>query len=92
MLGLKGHKGQIHDGPISRSLYNDLFNTYTKFYAFIAKCTQLLLNFLLCRPTKPDFEGNQHHHSLIPAIALIIPISNYGVLSIMGMHMQTTVY
>ena len=50
MLGLKGHKGQIHDGPISRSLYNDLFNTYIKFM-LLSQSARLLLTFLPCRPT-----------------------------------------
>ena len=40
----------IHDGPISRCVYNDFFNTYTKFCAFITNCT-IVTNFLLCRPT-----------------------------------------
>ena len=31
MLGLKGHKGQIHDGPISWSLHNDLLTHIPNF-------------------------------------------------------------
>ena len=38
---------QIFDGPISKSACNTFLNTYTKFCAFITKCTI----FLLCRPT-----------------------------------------
>ena len=45
-----GPRGKIYNGPISRFVYNEFFNTYTKFRAFITKCT-IVTNFLLCRPT-----------------------------------------
>ena len=45
-----GPRGKIYNGPISRFVYNAFFNTYTKFRAFITKCT-IVTNFLLCRLT-----------------------------------------
>ena len=35
----KGPWEKIFNGPISKSVYNAFFNTYTKFCAFITKCT-----------------------------------------------------
>ena len=45
-----GSRGKIYNDPISKFVYNAFFNIYTKFRAFITKCTIVTI-FLLCRPT-----------------------------------------
>ena len=39
----KAPRGKILNGPISKSAYNTFLNTYTKFCAFITKCTIVMI-------------------------------------------------
>ena len=46
-----GHRGTIYNDPISISVYNAFFNTYTKFVLLSQSGQLLRINFLLCHPT-----------------------------------------
>ena len=70
-----GPRGKIYNGPISRFVYNAFFNTYTKFRAFITKCT-IVTNFLLCRPTNCDILTFVVLHFLL-AVLLLFSLSAF---------------